>query len=102
MRMWSVDPTKMCRQHLLGEHLEMHMFVGAIKSGISIEGYITNGLVNPRAIKERHDQLAEEMVRRGYRHQSSLEFDCSKLRKVRVNVENSIKELRHRCKECTV
>lgn len=25
--MWGVDPSAMCRNHLLGEHVEMHMFV---------------------------------------------------------------------------
>lgn len=25
MRMWMVDPTIMCRQHLLGEHYELHV-----------------------------------------------------------------------------
>ena len=26
MRMWMVNPRIMCRQHLLGEHVEIHMF----------------------------------------------------------------------------
>lgn len=40
MRMWKVNPKNMCRQHLLGEHVECHMFVGAILKGISLSGYI--------------------------------------------------------------
>ena len=31
MRMWLVPPQLMCDQHLLGEHLEMHMFIGTIR-----------------------------------------------------------------------
>lgn len=36
MRMWMVPPELMCRQHLLGEHVELHMFVGAINKGTSV------------------------------------------------------------------
>jgi hypothetical protein len=31
MRMWMVNPRIMCGNHLLGEHLETHMFYGIIK-----------------------------------------------------------------------
>ena len=30
MRMWMIDPTMLCTKHLLGEHVELHMFVGTI------------------------------------------------------------------------
>jgi Pyrimidine dimer DNA glycosylase len=30
MRMWLVDPRLMCSQHLLGEHVELHMLVGSL------------------------------------------------------------------------
>ena len=36
MRMWNVDPKLMCNKHLLGEHVEMHMFFGTIQKGISM------------------------------------------------------------------
>ena len=45
MRMWMVDPRIMCRQHLLGEHVEIHMFVGAISRGKSVKGYLEKGLL---------------------------------------------------------
>lgn len=32
MRMWMVDPKIMCRKHLLGEHLELHMLAGCINN----------------------------------------------------------------------
>lgn len=72
MRMWGVHPKLLCRQHLLGEHKEMHMFVGAIKKGTSIRGYIASGFVETHRIRERHDALAEEMTNRGYLHFSPL------------------------------
>ena len=33
MRQWYVPAECMCRQHLLGEHCEHHMFVGTLKKG---------------------------------------------------------------------
>ncbi len=99
MRMWKLDPGRMCDRHLLGEHNEMHMFVGCILKGKSIAGYISRGLVEVHSIRERHDELAREMARRGFRHLSPLpefpEFVAG-----RVDVEENIKELRRRCRRC--
>lgn len=99
MRMWLVDPTRMCNAHLLGEHNEMHMFVGCILKGISIKGYMDNGLVAVHLIRHRHEELAREMARRGFRHRSPLpefpEFEAGY-----VNVEENEKELRRRCRNC--
>ena len=87
MRMCGVDPKKLCRKHLLGEHVEMHMFAGAINKGNSIDGYIARGLVNPELIQSRHDQLDEEIKKRGYDHKSTLLFDCSELPCLPVDVD---------------
>ena len=58
MRMWKVNPKVMCRQHLLGEHVEMHMFVGCWNKGIKLNGYLEGGLVELCEVKNRHDELA--------------------------------------------
>jgi hypothetical protein len=101
MRMWLIDPKKMCRQHLLGEHVEMHMFVGAINKNISIDGYIDGGLVEPRKIKARHSELVAEMKRRGMNHKSPLpKFSVRGLPKGNVDIKANMKELKRRCKEC--
>lgn len=101
MRMWKVDPTKMCRKHLLGEHVEMHMFVGSINKGISMEGYMSNGLVDVCLIEERHEELVAEMDRRGYKHKSDLpKFNWFAARRGSVDIEGNKKELARRCKEC--
>lgn len=67
-----VDPTIMCRQHLLGEHNECHMFAGTLASKKNIKGYINNGQLDPRLLQQRHDELAEEMLCRGWNHNSPL------------------------------
>lgn len=100
MRMWNVDPRLMCRKHLLGEHVEMHMFAGTLAKGVGIQGYLDRGLVEVDRIRIRHDELAEEMVRRGYKHRSGLRDDCPSFRAGRVNVEENLQELARRCPQC--
>jgi hypothetical protein len=100
MRQWMVDPKCLCRQHLLGEHNESHSFLGCIKKGTSLKGYISKGLVEVDKIQKRHDELAEEMIRRGYNHKSPL--DCCNLlwEEGCVDSEQNIEELKRRCPEC--
>ena len=99
MRMWNVNPKLMCNQHLLGEHVEHHMFVGTINKGKSIKGYIDKGLVEVHNLRKRHDEIAQEMNKRGFNHSSPLpEFEHTFAGK--VNREENLKELRKRCKRC--
>lgn len=72
MRMWMVDPKMMCRKHLMGEHVEMHMFLGSMLKGVSMKGYCDNNLMQPLDLKIRHDALVVEMERRGYNHKSPM------------------------------
>ncbi len=99
MRMWNVDPGRMCGRHLLGEHAEMHMFAGCITKGMSIAGYVDKGLVDTSLIRKRHDALASEMLRRGMRHGSPLpEYKAA--RQGKVDVAENEKELKRRCVRC--
>lgn len=102
MRMWNVHPGILCRQHLLGEHCEMHMFLGSIKKGIGLKGYIAKGQVEVHNIRLRHDELATEMLRRGYNHRSPMLLDEQAFLWVegKVNVEYSLTDLAHRCSRC--
>lgn len=70
MRMWKISPRLMCDRHLLGEHLEMHMFVGTINKRKWIDGYLKNNLVEVAYIHTRHDELVQEMQQRGMNHNS--------------------------------
>jgi len=105
MRMWMVNPKLMCRKHLLGEHVECHMIVGSIKKNQKLRGYIENNCLEPESIKKRHDELANEIKRRGYNHKSPLEEpDISYLpdfqRKYKINKDESKRELFNRCELC--
>lgn len=99
MRMWMVDPKVMCRQHLLGEHVETHMFVGTILKGKKLTGYLNNRLLETHNLRERHDELAAEMVRRGMNHKSPLlNFEIEPQGLVCRN--ENLKNLLSRCERC--
>ncbi|MBN2137184.1 MAG: hypothetical protein JW720_05210 [Sedimentisphaerales bacterium] len=105
MRMWMVDPSVMCNKHLLGEHVECHMLAGHLQRKRGITNYIRLNLLQPKSLRERHDQLALEMEDRGMVHKSPLpEFDLSYLpeehRAYTVNTDESLAELSRRCREC--
>lgn len=101
MRMWMIDPSLMCRQHLLGEHRELHTLIGTILNNrpLSKTKYITTGLVEVHNIKNRHKELVDEMIRRGYNHKSPLK-DCVLWDEGHVDRSENIKELAKRCPEC--
>ena len=99
MRMWNVKPEYLCRKHLLGEHVETHMFVGTINKGTSINGYVEKGLVEVHNISKRHDELKDEMIQRGMNHNSDLPI-CDLWEEGIIDVDNNIQELKRRCPEC--
>ena len=103
MRMWMVNPELMCRKHLLGEHVEVHMMVGSLRRGRSIAGHLDRGQLEPRAAKSRHRALTVEMRSRGYRHVSPLPGHgrlTVKQQTAKVDAAWSLAELRRRCAEC--
>lgn len=100
MRMWKVNPKNLCRKHLLGEHVEMHMFIGTIKRGTRLTGYIKKGLVEVHNIINRHDKLADEMITRGYKHNSDISKEDINLlwKEGFVDKNKNEKVLANRCK----
>lgn len=99
MRMWKINPSLLCDKHLRGEHYEMHMFAGAIAKGKSIKGYLDKGLVETDKIIARHDTLASEMLKRGFKHIKPMPaFSIGK--HGHVDTSKSIEDLKQRCEEC--
>jgi uracil-DNA glycosylase len=106
MRMWMVDPSILCRKHLLGEHGEIHKhrhnFVKKHRINNRIYPIVQ---IEPSSMEKRHDELAKEMIRRGFNHQSPFEQpDISYLpldqQNAKVDINNSIQDLKTRCPEC--
>jgi hypothetical protein len=99
MRMWMVDPRKMCDQHLLGEHVELHMLVGSLLRKKTITGFLKAGLIELHSIRSRHAELVVEMKIRGFRHASPLPaFRARNAGK--VDLKHNLKELARRCNAC--
>lgn len=100
MRMWAVDPAFLCRKHLLGEHLELHMFQGILekREGIDLTGFYY--LVETYNLQSRHECLVEEMFRRGYYgHKTPMTYE-DELKFGEIDVEFNIYDLYCRCEEC--
>jgi len=94
-----VPPELLCRKHLLGEHVECHMFVGSILKNKSLKGFLAKNLVEVHNLRSRHDELADEIVRRGYNHKSPLQEFEARTEGV-VDIEASLVDLAARCEDC--
>lgn len=96
-----VNPRIMCRQHLLGEHVEVHMFIGTINQGKSVKGYLEKGLLEVHNLYNRHEILVKEMKRRGYNHSSEVEEKWKYVEKVGIiDKTKNLNELINRCSKC--
>ena len=106
MRMWMLPPEGMCRKHLLGEHVELHMLLGSMRRGKNIDGFLSGGLVDPQLIFARHEELVTEMARRGFKHSSPIDgCECASLSarytgRASINIAANAAELQRRCPDC--
>jgi hypothetical protein len=103
MRMWMVKPALMCRKHLLGEHVELHMLASHLRLGRKVDGFVAHNCVEPSAIARRHKALAAEMIKRGYKHASPLTqppVGTHQHLTARVDVAAALDELTTRCVDC--
>jgi hypothetical protein len=76
MRIWDVPPERLCRQHLLGEHRELHGLWNILtqrKVGYSQHPETRRWDGRLAALYRRHEALVSEMSQRGYRHGSPLD-----------------------------
>lgn len=101
VRMWMVDPKRLCEKHLLGEHCELHMLVGSIARGrdLANDRLIPKGWIDTRRIQDRHDALAGEMERRKIRHDSPLHY-VDELGLGDVDERKAKQDLFHHCRDC--
>lgn len=76
MRIWDVPPERLCRQHLLGEHRELHGLWNILtqgKTGYSRHPETLRWEGRLASLYHRHEALVAEMTIRGYRHDSPLD-----------------------------
>lgn len=77
MRIWDIPVENLCRNHLLGEHRELHAIWSVItqnKNGYSKHPETIRWVGKLNALYLRHDEQVNEMKHRGYNHQSPLEI----------------------------
>jgi hypothetical protein len=75
MRVWDVEPERLCRQHLLAEHREIHGIWVTITEGKKAYANHPETLRwrgRLAALYLKHEQVVQEMLRRGYTHSSLL------------------------------
>ena len=76
MRIWDIPPSKLCRNHLLGEHRELHaiwVILTEDKKGYSLHPETLRWKGKLKAMYLRHEKLVREMTKRGYNHNSPLD-----------------------------
>lgn len=76
MRIWDINPKKLCRQHLLGEHRELHALWSILvnnKKGYRKHPETKRWEGKLKALYLRHEKLVKEMKRREYQHHSPLD-----------------------------
>lgn len=77
--LWLDIPTeKLCNQHLLGLHNEIHQEAGTIKNhpfGQKIlQGHYRLGQLHTTELQKRHEEVVQEMQKRGMNQDSRLKY----------------------------
>ncbi len=85
MRIWDIPPNKLCRNHLLGEHNELHAMWNILTQGR--KGYSNHPETKRwkgklRALFYVHEAIVQEMFARGYKHTSPLDKKFAKGKRV--------------------
>jgi len=104
-----VDPKIMCQKHLCGEHVELHMFISIMKKKQKVDGYLRNNCLEPKMLYQRHEDIKNEMLRRGYNHRSEINkeecIQCinylsEEQQNYKVDALKSLSDLLTRCTKC--
>jgi putative hemolysin len=93
MRIWDIPPERLCGQHLLGEHRELHAIWTVItesRSGYSKHPETLRWVDSLAALYTRHEAEVTEMERRGYHHRSPLDIRLATGKKVQEKFVDTI------------
>jgi len=101
MRIWDLPPSCLCRNHLLGEHRELHALWSILTTGL--KGYAHHPETRRwrgknRALYKRHEALVAEMLKRGYRHRSPLDNKMASGQEIQSTFVDSPEEQKRRLK----
>jgi len=93
MRIWDIPPKKLCRQHLLGEHRELHAIWPIHvnnKKGYSRHPETLRWKGKLKALYLIHEEIVKEMKERGFNHKSPLESNFATGTDVQKEFVNSV------------
>jgi len=103
-RQWLVEPREMCKQHLLGEHLEAHIFLSKMQKGYKLDGFRKGSMFfGASYVQYRHDLIAEVL---NQPHKTPLLLQDLKVEKypyiapTSKDFEKSSNDLYGRCERC--
>lgn len=80
MRVWDISPDKLCDNHLLGEHREIHAIWSIItknKKGYCNHPEVKRWRGKLKALYKRHQKIVKEMKERGFKHRSPLNHNLA-------------------------
>lgn len=93
MRIWDIAPKKLCRNHLLGEHRELHAIWSVLtknKKGYSRHPETLRWRGRLKALYLKHGEIVLDMKRRGYKHLSPLPAGLAKGASVQERLVDSL------------
>ena len=76
MRIWDIEAKRLCNQHLLGEHRELHAIWSILinnKKGYSKHPETLRWIGKLNALYSRHEEQVKEMEKRKFSHRSPLD-----------------------------
>ena len=109
MRIWDIPPDKLRRNHLLGEHNELHAMWNILtqgKAGYSNHPETKRWKGKLKALFMFHEEIVQEMIARSYNHKSPLDKSLttgSRIQTAFVDpVETQVEILRQKGCDCAV
>jgi hypothetical protein len=107
MRIWDIPVKKLCKNHILGEHRELHAIWNIIsqdKKGYSKHPETKRWKGKLKALYIRHEELVTEMKKRGYNHNSPLNVRLAVGKEIQDecvdSIDTQIKILKNKMCKC--
>jgi len=97
-RIWFLNPSIMCKNHLCGQWKELFQFVGSLNKGISIQGYLDKKAVSTNGLNEYALLIKSEMAKRGYKNKEWTTFKGETIGE--IDLSYNLCDLYSRCARC--
>lgn len=95
MRIWDLPPNKLCKNHLLGEHRELHAIWNILtkrKKGYSRHPEVLRWRGKLKALYFKHEEIVKEMKKRSWSHYLPLDKKLAKGKEKQDSLWQSPKE----------